>query len=106
MDSTAKDMARSINTIDTNDYNIFDPYTNIFIGTKYISYLINYFDGNYYLAITAYNAGMGKIEEWLDKPYTEYTDFSSLYKCIKYKETRNYLDNVINNYNFYTKLYI
>ena len=105
MDSTAKDMVQNINSINKNDYNIYDPHTNIFIGTKYLSYLISHFDGNYYLAIVAYNAGMGKIEEWLNKDYTEYTTFSDIYECIEYTETKNYLTQVITNYNYYTKLY-
>ncbi len=105
MDATAKDMINGIDTIDINDYNIYDPYTNIFIGTKYISYLINHFDGNYYLAVTAYNAGMGKIQDWIDKDYSEYDEFSKVYECIEYTETRIYLNNVITNYNVYTKLY-
>ena len=105
MDATAKEMARSIDSIDNKTYDIYDPYTNILIGTKYISYLINHFDGNYYLAIVAYNAGMGKVEAWLDKPYTEYIDYSELYNDIEYMETRNYITNVLNYYNFYTKLY-
>lgn len=105
MDATAQDMASTIDSIDENNYDIYDPYTNIFIGTKYISYLINHFDGNYYLAVIAYNAGMGKIEEWLDKPYNEYTNYSEIYECIEYVETRNYITSVITYYDYYTKLY-
>ena len=105
MDATAKDMAIDIDSINNDNYDIYDPYTNILIGTKYISYLINHFDGNYYLAITAYNAGMGKIEEWLDKPYNEYIEYSEIYQIIEYNETRNYITNVISYYDFYTKLY-
>lgn len=105
MKTTADDMARNVNIIDINNYDIYEPYTNIFLGTKYISYLINHFDGNYYLAIVAYNAGMGKVEGWLDKPYIEYSDFSSVYNCIQYNETKTYLQNVMNYYNTYTKLY-
>lgn len=105
MDATAQDMVKEIYSIDSNNYNIYDPYTNIFIGTKYISYLINYFDGNYYLAIVAYNAGMGKINSWINGDYTQYNTFSDVYECIQYNETRNYLTNVLNNYNYYTNLY-
>lgn len=105
MDTTAQEMAENINGIDKNNLDIYDPYTNIFLGTKYISYLIKYFEGNYYLAITAYNAGMGKIEEWLDREYIEYITFSDVYECIEYMETKNYLTGVIKNYDYYTKLY-
>ena len=105
MDTTAKDMIGNIDGINSSNYNIYDPYTNIFIGTKYLSYLISHFDGNYYLAIVSYNAGMGKIEEWLDKDYTEYSEFTEVHECIEYIETRNYLTQVIMYYDYYTKLY-
>lgn len=105
MDATAQEMAENINGIDSNNLDMYDPYTNILIGTKYVSYLINHFDGNYYLAITAYNAGMGKIEAWLDKSYNEYTTYSDVYNCIEYTETKNYLTSVIYNYDYYAKLY-
>ena len=105
MDATAKEMAKNVDSIDSDEYNIYEPYTNIFLGTKYVSYLINYFDGNYYLAVASYNAGMGKMADWLDNNYSEYTNFSDVYECIEYEETKNYLVNVINNYDFYTKLY-
>ena len=105
MDATAYDMARKIDSIDEKNYDIYDPYTNIFLGTRYISYLINHFDGNYYLAVVAYNAGMGNTKAWLDKEYEEYKTFSDIYECIKYSETRNYLNSVIKNYNYYTMLY-
>lgn len=105
MDTTAQDMVENINSIDSDNYDIYDPYTNIFIGTKYVSYLINHFDGNYYMAIAAYNAGMGKVKDWAVKDYIEYDTFSDVYECIKYDETKNYLNQVIINYDYYTKLY-
>ena len=105
MDATAYDMARKIDSIDQKSYDIYDPHTNIFLGTRYISYLINYFKGNYYIAVVAYNAGMGNAKAWLDKEYEEYETFSDIYECIKYSETRNYLNSVIKNYNYYTMLY-
>ncbi len=105
IDPTSKQMARKIDTIDSKNYDIFDPYTNIHIGTKYLSYLIKYFDGNYYLAIIAYNAGMGRVDTWLEAEYNEYTDYTKLLENIEYSETKNYFERVLNNYNMYTKIY-
>ncbi len=105
MDPTSKQMARKIDTVDDKSYDIFDPYTNIHIGTKYLSYLIKYFDGNYYLAIIAYNAGMGRVDTWLEAEYNEYTDYTKLLENIEYSETKMYFEKVLNNYNLYTKLY-
>ncbi len=105
MDPTSKQMARKIDTIDDKNYDVFDPYTNIHMGAKYLSYLIKYFDGNYYLAIIAYNAGMGRVDTWLEAEYNEYTDYSKLLDNIQYDETKIYFEKVLNYYNIYTKLY-
>ncbi len=105
MDPTSKQMAKKIDTIDDKNYDIFDPYTNIHIGAKYLSYLIKYFDGNYYLAIIAYNAGMGRVDTWVEAEYNEYTDYTKLLENIEYNETKTYFEKVLRNYNIYTKLY-
>lgn len=105
MDATAKDMVKKIDTIDNKSYDIYEPYTNIFIGTKYLSYLIEHFEGNYYLAIIAYNAGLGKVDSWINMPYAKYTEYSMLMDLIEYSETKNYLTCVLNNYNNYVRLY-
>lgn len=105
MDATAEEMIMDIDSINNQNYDIYDPYINVFVGTKYISYLINHFDGNYYLAIIAYNAGMGKVEKWIEKPYNEYTKYEEVYEIIDYKETRNYITNILSYYDNYTKLY-
>ena len=46
--------------------NLQDPETNIRIGTKYLSDLIEKYDGNVKFAIIAYNAGIGNVDKWID----------------------------------------
>ena len=103
--ATAKEVAISMNSIDESNFDIYDAETNIYIGVKYLSELIQRYDGNIYIAIAAYNAGMGNTKSWLEKEYEEYETFSDIYECVKYSETRNYLNSVIKNYNYYTVLY-
>ena len=105
LDSTAKDMSKYIEEIDSKNIDLFDPKTNIFIGTKYISYLLNHFKGNYYLTVAAYNAGLGKVESWVNKDYTKYTELSDFIDSIEYNETKTYVTNVFNYYKYYTLLY-
>jgi len=103
MDSTAKDMVKNIDSIDKNSYDIYDAYTNIFIGTKYLSYLISHFDGNYYLAIAAYNAGMGNVDGWIEEGIIK--DDGSDIENIPYKETNNYVRKIMRDYKIYKDLY-
>ena len=105
LDSTAYEFSKYIKEIDRNNIDLFDPYTNINIGTKYLSYLVKHFNGNYYLAVAAYNAGPGKVDSWLNKDYSEYTQLEELIDIVEYNETKTYVINVFNYYNYYTKLY-
>ena len=44
-----------------------DVSVNIELGTRYFTKLLKYYDGNYYLAIAAYNAGIRTVAKWIEK---------------------------------------
>ena len=64
MPATAKRVASWVG-VSVNSTTIFDPSTNLRIGSKYLGYLHGYFNGNPYLAVAAYNAGEGNVGKWL-----------------------------------------
>ena len=51
---------------------LFDPETNIKIGTAYIKYLSGRFNDSPQLILAAYNGGEGNVARWLADP--EYSD--------------------------------
>lgn len=74
------------------EYDIFDPETNINLGTFYLSYLLNKYEGNKNLAVAAYNAGYSKVDSWLlDK---DFSDDGKTLKEIPYPETRRHVKKV------------
>ena len=105
MDSTADDVVRNINTIPNKEYNIYDEYNNIYIGTKYLSELITIYEGNMYLAITAYNAGMGNVNKWIKEDLSYYDNMSKVLEIIKFQETKEYVIDVFRYYNIYKFIY-
>lgn len=101
MDSTANELALKLDMND--DYDIFDEETNIELGTNYMSTLLNYYNNNMYLALAAYNAGIGNVNKWIENG-TIKKDGSDV-ENIPFKETRNYVRKVMRDYRIYTKLY-
>ncbi len=67
---------------------LFEPKTNIYLGTYYLSYLLERFDGKTETALAAYNAGEGTVRKWLkDSAYSK--DGKTLYS-IPFSETKTY----------------
>lgn len=64
--------------------NAYDARENIMGGTKYLSRLLDQFDGNMTKAIAAYNAGPGAVQQHGGVP--------------PYPETQNYVDKVLGYY--------
>jgi soluble lytic murein transglycosylase len=81
----------------------FDPLSNLQIGTRYMEYLQERFEGNMFLAVAGYNAGEGNVEKWLrergNKPTDEYIE------DIPYRETRGYVKRVLGTYQVYRTVY-
>lgn len=100
MDSTADELAEKL---ELEDYDIFDEKTNISLGTNYISTLLNYYNDNVYLALAAYNAGIGNVNKWIDNGVIK-EDGSDI-ENIPFKETENYVRKVVRDYRIYKELY-
>ncbi len=80
-----------------------DPQTNIRLGTAHFKMLTNLFNGSDELAITAYNAGQGRVAQWRRaapaKPMDEFLE------SIPYHETRTYTKHVVMLASTYRRLY-
>ncbi len=64
--------------------NSLDPAQNIDGGAKFLSQLLNHYDGNVRLAVAAYNAGPGAVDKYNGVP--------------PYQETQTYVNRVLGYY--------
>ncbi len=81
-----------------------DPEYNINLGSHYIAGLILNYDGAYPFAIAAYNAGPKRVRYWkkINKnPQKNQINYVDWIELIKFRETRNYVQRVLENYNVY-----
>ena len=96
--STAKHVANKAN-ISVDPTNLYDPETNVRLGTAYIEELLGNFNGSLPLTIGAYNAGPGRMREWLGKfgdPRGKDVDAAiDWVETIPFSETRNYVQRVM-----------
>jgi soluble lytic murein transglycosylase len=82
---------------------LFDPETNIKLGSWYIEHLADYYNGDFELVFAAYNGGRGNVDKWLkDKGLS--SDGVSLDK-IPFPETESFVMRVRKNYSIYKKIY-
>ena len=82
---------------------IQEPETNIRYGIWYLASLQKEFDGNNILALAAYNAGRGNVQDWIAE-YGWTQDFASV-DAIPYAETREYVNRVLKYQKKYQTLY-
>ncbi len=81
---------------------LYDPDTNLRVGCYVLSLLYEQF-AETETVLAAYNAGQGRVREWLSNPaYSK--DGKTLYN-IPYEETENYVRRVINTQKKYQTLY-
>ena len=75
---------------------------NINIGIKYMANLLEKYQ-NTEVALAAYNAGIGTVDNWIEKGIIQ-SDGSDI-ENIPYKETNNYVRKILRNYKIYEELY-
>jgi soluble lytic murein transglycosylase len=79
------------------------PQINIAYGTYYLRYLLDRYDGDETLAIAAYNAGHGNVDDWLRRAGG--ADGFDAAGDIPFPETRAYVENVLDRRDEYRDHY-
>ncbi len=93
MPATAKQTARRANVRLRGNRQLFQPATNIPLGTYYLGQMMNRFDGHAAVSTAAYNAGPNRVQQWLPKRSNVPVDI--WVETIPYNETRRYVKKVM-----------
>ena len=104
MPYTAKTVAKQAKMTYSKSKLTRSPRYNIKLGSHYIAGLLLEYEGAYPFAIAAYNAGPKRVKYWkkINKnPQKGQIDYVDWIELIKFKETRNYVQRVLENYNVY-----
>jgi soluble lytic murein transglycosylase len=85
------------------DADLYDPETNITLGTRYLSELLARYQGDAVKAVAAYNGGEAAVDRWTGRATGLEPD--EFVETISYRETRDYVKRVLGNYRAYRRLY-
>ncbi|MFJ4371220.1 transglycosylase SLT domain-containing protein [Pseudomonas japonica] len=93
MPATAKETARKFSIPLASPAQVLNPDKNIQLGAAYLSQVHGQFNGNRVLASAAYNAGPGRVRQWLRG--ADHLSFDVWVESIPFDETRQYVQNVL-----------
>jgi soluble lytic murein transglycosylase len=99
MPGTARDVAGKTG-VAYNASSLDDPTFNASLGSWYFGRLMDRYSGNYVLSVAAYNAGAGNVNKWLvanGDPRLPGADVLAWIEAIPFKETRDYVQRVLEN---------
>ena len=82
---------------------LYNPATNIAIGSVYVAELKDQFDGVYEAIAASYNGGEDNAARWLNRSKPK--DPAIFASEVGFAETKNYVFKVMNNYRIYRELY-
>lgn len=98
MPATAKEVASRAGVPHQLDWLTSRPAHNVALGTRFLRTMLNRYDGNYAMALAAYNAGPARVDRWVKEigdPRDPKVDLINWIEMIPIYETRNYVQRVL-----------
>ena len=93
MPGTAAQVSRQLGLNDPGPYGVLEPELNIRLGSTYLRDKLERYQGNRLAATAAYNAGPGRVDQWLGTNSME--SFDLFVESIPFRETRDYVQAVL-----------
>ena len=101
--STGEEIAARLNwPPDYQQQDLYRPYVNIRFGVEYLQRQRNYFKGDLYAALAAYNGGPGNAIRWNNLAAGDQDLFLEV---IHFEETRLYIQRIYEIFTIYRRLY-
>ncbi len=104
MPQTAKQVAASMKIKYEMGRLISDPSYNVTLGAAFLAQLISGYDGSYILSLAAYNAGPGRVSQWIKNfgdPRDKSIDPIDWVERIPIAETRHYVERILESTQLY-----
>lgn len=104
MEPTAQWAAEALDEEEGYSFDLlYDPETNVRLGTWYLGYLSRRFDGDMLKVVCGYHAGQGNVDAWLANP--KYSPDGVTLQNVPEGGTSTYAQRVMNAYEIYRKYY-
>jgi soluble lytic murein transglycosylase len=87
----------------TSSKTLLNPSVSITLGTEYLRSQLNNWDGDWTRTLAAYNAGPGRVREWLSQ--SNFREPAEFVESIPFNETREYVQAVLRNAEMYRTIY-
>ncbi|MFD0987366.1 transglycosylase SLT domain-containing protein [Methyloligella solikamskensis] len=103
MPSTARLVARQFN-VKYSASRLTEAAYNVQLGEAHLGDLINNYDGSYFMALVAYNAGPGRVKQWVEAfgdPRDPNVDPIDWVESIPFTETREYVIKIMESLQLY-----
>lgn len=103
MPGTAKAVAKAYK-VKFQPTQLTDPTYNVQLGEAHLRGLIDSYSGSYFLALAAYNAGGGRVQEWMKAfgdPRNPNVDPIDWIERIPFTETRDYVKKIMETLQLY-----
>jgi soluble lytic murein transglycosylase len=101
--STGRQLSRKLGMRGFRSSMLFQPDTNLRMGTYYLRSLLDQLQGQSEQALASYNAGKRHVTTWLT--WSQFREPAEFVESIPFNETRNYVQTVLRNADVYRRLY-
>jgi soluble lytic murein transglycosylase len=101
--ATGRELARKAGIRQFRTNMLFQPATNLRLGTSYLRSLLDQWGGKWEQTLASYNAGKSRAMEWMT--WANFQEPAEFVETIPFTQTRDYVQAVLRNAAAYRRIY-